>query len=359
MKTLRNAQRTGLAILSLVATAACSGEVHNRSRGVPIGVDGGGAPGVVDSGQSGARPGPGVAPAMGGRTTHEGVGGGGAQPVGESGGAQPVGESGGAQPVGESGGAQPVGESGGAQPVGESGGAQPVGTGGSFSVDAPRFPSELLDLSNWKITLPVAADDNASKPLEIKQPELATYSIEPHFHLNPARNGVIFRAHAGGTTTSNSGYPRSELREMANAGTSNASWSTSSGTHTLLVREAFMHLPEVKPHAVGAQIHDANDDIIMVRLEGARLFVEGGGAELGLLNSNYVLGTAFDVKLEASGGEIRVFYEDMSTPKVTLQKNASGCYFKAGVYTQSNVARGDLPEAYGEVVIYGLSLLHQ
>jgi hypothetical protein len=31
------------------------------------------------------------------------------------------------------------------------------------------------------------------------------------------------------------------------------------------VHEAFMHLPTKKPEVVGAQIHDANDDVIEVR----------------------------------------------------------------------------------------------
>src|SRR5262245_33357455 len=83
------------------------------------------------------------------------------------------------------------------------------------------FPAALLDLRNWKLTLPIASPGGSS-PLEVKQPELATYSHDEYFHLNAARDGVVFRAHAGGATTSNSGYPRSELREMADNGASMA-----------------------------------------------------------------------------------------------------------------------------------------
>ena len=35
-----------------------------------------------------------------------------------------------------------------------------------------------------------------------------------------------------------------------------------------------------------------------------------------------------------------------------------GWYFKAGTYTQSNVERGDAPDAAGQVVIYSLGVTH-
>lgn len=224
--------------------------------------------------------------------------------------------------------------------------------------DASRapVPADLLDLDDWKLTLPVGSPGS---PTEIKQPELRTFELAPYFVVDVARDGVVFQANAGGVTTSNSGYPRSELREMTNGGVDNASWSTSSGVHTMTITEAITHLPVVKPHAVAGQIHDASDDVVMVRLEGQNLFLEGGGTALGTLDPNYVLGARFTVRLEASGGHIRAYYGDLGTPKVDVSRNASGCYFKAGVYTQSNTSKGDAPDAYGEVIIYDLVVTHQ
>ena len=74
-----------------------------------------------------------------------------------------------------------------------------------------QYPADLLDLTNWKITLPIGS---SGSPTEIKQPQLDTYSVDPYFKLTTAKDGVQFRAHCGGTTTSGSSYPRSELREM-------------------------------------------------------------------------------------------------------------------------------------------------
>lgn len=220
----------------------------------------------------------------------------------------------------------------------------------------PELPSDVLNLTNWKLTLPIG---DSESPLEILQPELETYSLDPYFLLNPGGTGVIFTANAGGVTTSGSGYPRSELREMINDGADRASWSTSSGTHTMTIRQAITHLPEVKPHVVAGQIHDAEDDVVVIRLEGKRLFVDQGGTNIGDLDRNYGLGDEFTVRFVAGGGEIDVYYEDMTAPTVTLPVETDGCYFKAGAYTQSNVDRGDAPDAYGQVEIYDLVVTHR
>jgi len=145
---------------------------------------------------------------------------------------------------------------------------------------------------------------------------------------------------------------------MTAAGSENAAWSTSSGTHTMTITQTITHLPVVKAHVVAGQIHDASDDVVMIRLEGTNLFVEGGGDELGTLNPTYSLGTRFTVKLVAGGGRIRVYYEDLATPKVDIASTSTGCYFKAGAYTQSNPMQGDAPSAYGEVVIHALAVTH-
>lgn len=216
-------------------------------------------------------------------------------------------------------------------------------------------PGSVLDLKNWKLTLPIGA---VGKPTEVKQPEVNRYSAAAFFFLDSARKGVVFRAPVNGVTTKNSKYPRTELREMSNGGREKAAWSTTEGKHTLITTQTITHLPVAKPHVVSAQIHDENDDVVMIRLEREHLFVEGGGNELGSLDTNYQLGTPFTVKLEASAGRIRVYFNDMNKPRVDVERAATGCYFKAGVYTQSNREKGDDANAYGEVVISRLEVHH-
>jgi hypothetical protein len=208
-----------------------------------------------------------------------------------------------------------------------------------------------ISLANWKLTLPIDADKD-SKPDEIMPKVLTGFTGAPYFQASGG--GLAFQAYAGGFTTKNSSYPRSELREMS--GDKLASWSNGVGTHTMTIRQAITDLPAAKPHVVAGQIHDASDDVIMIRLEGSHLFVEGDGNDLGTLDDNYMLGSVFTVRIVASEGRIRVFYDDVA--KVDYAKSGSGYYFKAGCYTQSNTSKGDSASAFGRVVIYSLSVSH-
>ncbi len=216
-------------------------------------------------------------------------------------------------------------------------------------------PAKTLDLSLWKLTLPIDTP-HPGRPDEIVGPALATFIAPGIFQINNDATGVLFRAPCGGFTTSGSGYPRCELREMRSGGKDEIAWSTTDDTlHSLLATLAITHVPTVKPHVVCAQIHDADDDLLMIRLEGKKLFVERKKDSDVMLDKDYQLGTAFNLKIEASGGRVRVFYND--TPKLDWPIVRKGCYFKAGCYTQSNVKQGDSPDDYAEVLIRRLSIL--
>ncbi len=219
-----------------------------------------------------------------------------------------------------------------------------------------NLPSGLLSLTNWKLTLPVETS-HAGSPDEYRQPELAGFQDPSYFYVNSAHDGVVFTAPCGGATTSGSGYPRSELREMTSGGTANASWSTTSGTHTMEIRQAVTHLPVVKPHVVVGQVHNAADDVIVFRLEGSKLFVDQNGVNGPVLTTSYQLGTVFTTKFVARNGGVEAYYNGQYI--YTYPVSTSGCYFKAGCYTQSNTSRGDAPTAYGQVVIYNVTVTHQ
>jgi poly(beta-D-mannuronate) lyase len=191
---------------------------------------------------------------------------------------------------------------------------------------------------------------------------LRTFGGDAHFHLDAARRGVVFRAPIGGVTTENSSYPRSELREMLPGGLREARWSNTAGQHILAVTEAITATPRVKPQVVAAQIHDAADDVVMIRLEGRRLFVESRGDDVGLLDPGYRLGTRFAVAMVASPAGIRVFYRPAGarfTRVVHVRTVGGGMYFKVGCYPQSNRSHGDPPSAFGEVVVYSLGVSHR
>lgn len=218
----------------------------------------------------------------------------------------------------------------------------------------PPEPGEI-DLSIWKLTLPVDENDNDS-PDEVYP--IGAFSKPPWFY-DAFPDGMVFRANCGGAHTPNSEYPRCELREMKPGGAGvKAGWSTTVGVNEMSVEQAITHLPVEKPEVVAGQIHDAADDVVMCRLEGKRLFIEHDGNEMAVLSENYVLGTRFRLTFRASNGQVRTFYNGVEVTKALILGNYTGCYFKAGCYTQSNVEHGDEPDAYGEVVIYDLKVRH-
>ena len=229
---------------------------------------------------------------------------------------------------------------------------------GPLQLMASEIPAEVLDLSAWKVTLPADLPERKGSPDEIRQPQLKTF-IEPGaFFVNENGKGVVFRAISGAMTTVNSKYPRSELREMTADGSASAAWNTNDDhIHTMTLQQAVTKTPEVKPHVVCAQIHDKKDDVMMVRLEGQRLFIERNKTGDVELDTAYVLGTSFNLRIEAGNGRVKVWYNDVLS--MDWETVRTGCYFKAGCYTQSNVEKGDKPDAYGEVVITALAISHQ
>ena len=205
-------------------------------------------------------------------------------------------------------------------------------------------PSQVLDLRSWKLNLP---ENNQ----QVVQPQLGHFADDA-FDVVQA---VQFTAPCGGDAQPGSKYPRSELREM-NPDGSPASWSTTSGTHVLELTQRITHLPVVKPQLVCGQIHSETDYLILIELDSHKLYVRYRDATAGVLDEGYELGTFFDLRIEASGGYVDVFYN--GAHKVHQPMTEKGCYFKAGCYVQSNTSTGDLPTAYGQVEISRLEITH-
>ena len=126
------------------------------------------------------------------------------------------------------------------------------------------YPADVLDLMNWKLTLPVDGDGD-DRADEIRQPCLAVPCYDPKrkmydnpefkvpfssvwFHVTDDRDGVVFRAPVNGATTSGSDNARSELRELAPADEDGdeveARWSNEgSAVHTMELEQAILSTP--------------------------------------------------------------------------------------------------------------------
>lgn len=222
------------------------------------------------------------------------------------------------------------------------------------SLHADKWPAKALDLSSWKLTLPTDSQ-RQGRADEISTSNLQNFSHPEFFFTNKDADGVIFHAPCGGKTTKGSKYPRSELREMTEGGKKRAAWSTDDDNLRMMtVKLAITHTPAKKKHVVCAQIHDKTDDVLMVRLEGKKLFIERNNLKEIPLNDNYQLGTPFEIKIQAGKGTIKLWFNGKQ--KLDWKKSSKGCYFKTGCYTQSNTDRGDAANAYGEVHIHRLVL---
>lgn len=152
---------------------------------------------------------------------------------------------------------------------------------------------------------------------------------------------------------------------MDSTGKDGASWTSSSGVHTMIIDQKITATPQGKKHIVAGQIHDKNDDVIVIRLEGSKLFVDINGNDGPTLDANYTLGKRFTVKFEVQNNQTKIYYNGSSTPAYTLNKSYTGAYFKAGAYTQSNCdTEGDKggtcsANNYGEIVVYSVTVTHQ
>lgn len=117
-----------------------------------------------------------------------------------------------------------------------------------------------IDLSHWKVTLPVSNDEG--KPFEIEPPEIldfATMEIaKPYMYIDSTRGAIVFHAKPTASTTKNTKYSRSELREQMVPGENNVNWTFKDGAYMMgkLAMEATSRDSDGKYHrTIIMQIH--------------------------------------------------------------------------------------------------------
>jgi hypothetical protein len=252
--------------------------------------------------------------------------------------------------------------------------------GTTTSAPAARVPSAVLDLRRWRLNLPVDSKGGTSgESALVRQPEVLTYT-DTSFAVNPAGDGVVFTAGAGGATTENSRYARSELRELSASG-SLAAWRAASGTHTMTVLGSVDHLPGNKPQVSAAQIHGSSDIPLIVMATGycdarcnhdsrtrtippgtVRLLTkENDDSSSGVLDPDYALGSRYILTVQVRAGLATLTYKNLRSGFVGMRSfrvtSGQGLYFKAGAYTLSNL-KTDATSAYGQTTINALSVTH-
>ena len=216
-------------------------------------------------------------------------------------------------------------------------------------------PADVLNLENWKVTVPVRPEEVEStrngKAWEVSQPGLAKYSDKQCFFVDGG--GVVMQVHHGDPTTEHSPNPRCELRETVE------DWKGSSGTHTLVVEGQVNRLTK-KTRTVGlAQVHGDDDYITVFRLENTTLYVTDGDDEKHVVTHDFALRTRYTLKIEVRKGHTRYWYNGEEVDH-TVENHDKKNYFKAGNYLQSNKesAPHESKEEYSEVVLYSVTTSH-
>ncbi|WP_299695526.1 polysaccharide lyase family 7 protein [uncultured Vibrio sp.] len=86
-----------------------------------------------------------------------------------------------------------------------------------------KAPSDTLDLSCWKISVPVDSGNGFASTIE-EQELIDGYHHTDHFYVNEAGDGVVFSSPVKAVTTSkNTTYTRTELHEMGRCNDSSIS----------------------------------------------------------------------------------------------------------------------------------------
>ena len=255
-----------------------------------------------------------------------------------------------------------------------------------------------IDFSNWKVTLPVDEDNNGS-PDEYKPHQLVDFgyqtldAVKPFMYDDTEDKSIVFYTYPESSTT-NSSYSRTELRELINPDNARENWTLAEGG----VMSGRLKVVDV------SQNNESSDDyhkVIVMQIHGIisiedmdthgfssnngppliKIYWKDGyiwshkkslkdestsGDDLLETSSNtwkdikenlgYVGFDAFDFKIKASNARIEVqlnneepfVYQDVSLNKWPYEN-----YFKAGNYLGSTN-----PEAYSYIKYYNLSITH-
>lgn len=262
-------------------------------------------------------------------------------------------------------------------------------------------PSEIINTDEWKLTTPFKDGDDSRSVSnyedrlmpadEFKGSSFEDYTLDGYFDI--VDNGIRFRAHCGGATTSGSKYIRSELRQQVGGGDNY--WSASDYQKMVTV-SAITEVPVVKPEVCIAQIHGGEDEPLRIQYtaphsrapgksdittNGVYILQNPDADSFDDINSenknnalSYELGQKIQTTIIVDNGEIYCKIENLATgesqdatwiPKDSSENYDGTGYFKAGMYTQSSMFLSQFkseydedegPDTAGEMILYSMSL---
>lgn len=235
-------------------------------------------------------------------------------------------------------------------------------------LDAAAAPAANFDLSHWKLTLPVDADDSTTgKAAEIMPSQLtAAPGYSSSWFYTAANGAMTFWAPNNGAKTANAKYPRSELRELLDPNDDSVNW-TVAGNSVLNANLRVTQVPTSGKVVIG-QIH-GHDASPLVKLQYEYSATSKTGKVTALINVTpdatsplkYTLAQnvglskrfSYQIKVWNSGGVAKLYLLANSNPTISWTVDAAWygmpMYFKAGSYSQeasSSATIGGATEFY-------------
>ena len=244
-----------------------------------------------------------------------------------------------------------------------------------------------IDLNNWKVTLPIG------NPTEVKPPEILDYATMPllqEFMYNDSIDGsLVFYTYPGSTTT-NSSYSRTELREQMVPGSNNTNWTFSQGGnmrgtlkldtistesngdyHRTMVMQIHGRLTNAQRDEIGEDDNNA-PPILKVYWNKGRVRVlrkilkdenvaypdilhKDAWTDEGIWFDERVENEKFTIEIDVTGTAMKVIlndseevvFDDIHTERWGIFEN----YFKAGNYLQTTDAGSFAKVKYYDLVV--------
>jgi len=255
----------------------------------------------------------------------------------------------------------------------------------------------LIDLTHWKITIPEANPKKPESPIEVGFPEIMDYANNPilkkWMYDDEKDQSIVFYAFPSGTTTANSHFSRSELRETMVPGNNNINWTFAQGgkfkgTYAIdavskekdgkyskvIIAQIHGRLTNAQRDLIGQKDNDAppilkiswDNGKIRVKTKVLKdlnvsdkeiLKVSSWTDDEGINFKEKVDFEKFTLEVKIANGRMEVtlngketlVYNDISIKKWGVFEN----YFKAGNYFQSKDTK-----AFAKVKIYALKVTH-
>lgn len=288
----------------------------------------------------------------------------------------------------------------------------------AYGLDPDLPPGENFDLLGWYLSTP--EENSSGLSTRIPEVDLAGGYEDSEYFWTADDGGMVFRVtNAGARTSTNTSYPRTELREMLRRGDTSISTRNSDGTPTLN-NWVFSSAPDEAQDAAGAvdgqlrgtlavnavttsgiswrvgrvivgQIHAKDDEPIRLYYrklpdnERGSIYAAheiNGGDDiyyeiLGNRSSSasdpsdgIALDELWSYEILAAGNQLTVTIrsgdfdgEILGTADIDMSESgydiaAEFMYFKAGAYNQNNTSDGGLADDFSQVTFYQLEANH-